>query len=148
MDLNTELQKLGITRDYYNMHAPLFAAQAAAAAQQAPLYASQARFYNAKAANPYPSNNMTAGTIPFKDLMSLKDKYATLTQNPKSDPVFFASLPKDVQLALSTRVDSPSYQRGLEAVKEITAKQFNQDIQMGRVLGAKKVPVSTLSDLD
>ena len=148
MDLNTELQKLGITRDYYNMHAPLFAAQASAAAQQGPLYKSQANYYDARAKNPPGSGGMTAGTIPFKDLMSLKDKYATLTQNPKSDPVFFANLPKEVRNALNTSVDSPSYLRGLEAVKAITAKQFNQDIQMGRVLGAKKVPVSALSDLD
>jgi hypothetical protein len=148
MDLNTELQKLGITRDYYNMHAPLFAAQAAAAAQQAPLYAAQSRFYNAKAANPYPSNNMTAGAIPFKDAVAITKEYKALGQNPKSDPTFFASLPKDVQLALGTKVDSPSYLRGLEAAKAIANKELNQYIQMGRVLGAKKVPVSALSDLD
>jgi hypothetical protein len=148
MDLNNELQKLGITRDYYNMHAPLFQAQAAAAAQQAPLYASQARYYDARAKNPPGSGGMTAGAIPFKDVVSLTREYKALGQNPKSDPTFFASLPKDVQLALGTKVDSPSYLRGLEAAKAIANKELNQYIQMGRVLGAKKVPMSALSDLD
>jgi hypothetical protein len=148
MDLNNELQKLGITRDYYNMHAPLFQAQAAAAAQQAPLYASQARFYDARAKNPPGSGGMTAGAIPFKDVVALTKEYKALGQNPKSDPTFFASLPKDVQLALGTKVDSPSYLRGLEAAKAIANKELNQYIQMGRVLGAKKVPMSALSDLD
>ena len=134
-ELDNELQKLGITRDYYKMHAPLFA--------------SQAQYYDARALHP-PGTGAGAslGSINAKDYWALKDKYATLSQNPKADPTFFATLPKDVKDALGTKVGSPSYIRGIEAVQDIVKKRMGQDIAEARILGAKKAPISMLSDLD
>jgi hypothetical protein len=148
-ELNQELQKLGITKAYYDMHAPLFAAQAAAAAQQGPLYASQAQYYRARAANPPGSGGgMSLGSINPKDYFALKDKYAALGQNPKSDPAFFASLDKDTRDALNTPVGSPSYQRGIEAVQGIAKNHMARDINEARILGAKKASFSMLPELD
>ena len=130
-ELKTELQKLGITEDYYKAHYPLLAAQA--------------KYYGAKGAG-IGGAGIAAGSVGAKDYFALKDKYNNLAINPKSDPAFYASLPKEVQDALKASPGTPSYQRGLDAVKQITAKMMAQDINEARAVGAKKVPLSSIEE--
>jgi hypothetical protein len=124
-ELKQELKKLGITEEYYREHYPLFAAQAK-------YYTDVKGRTGAGGANYGPVNNET--------YLKLKDKYTSLAVNPKADPVFFASLPKDTRDALGTKVGSPSYLRGLESAKGIAASQFNNDINQMRILSARRGP--------
>ena len=130
-ELKAELQKLGVTEDYYKAHYPLLAAQA--------------KYYGAKGVGGG-AGGISAGTIGAKDYWALKDKYTVLSSNPKSDPAFYATLPKKVQDALKATPGTDSYQRGLEAVKQITDKMMAQDINEARAVGAKKVPLSSIED--
>ena len=131
-ELKSELKKLGVTEEYYKAHYPLLAAQA--------------KYYGAKGSGL--GAGLTAGSIGAKDYFALKDKYAALGQNPKSDPAFFASLDKDTRDALNTPVGSPSYQRGIEAVQGIAKNHMARDINEARILGAKKASFSMLPELD
>jgi hypothetical protein len=129
-DLKNELKKLGVTEEYYRAHYPLLAAQA--------------KYYGAKGSGL--GAGITAGPIGAKDYFALKDKYNAIALNPKSDPSFYNSLPEDVKNALNTKVGSPSYQRGLEVVKQLTVKMMAQDISEARAVGAKKVPLSSIEE--
>jgi hypothetical protein len=126
-ELKQELKKLGISEKLYNA--------------QAEYYRARAGGVGAGGANYGPVNNET--------YLKLKDKYTGLAANPKADPAFFSSLPKDVQNALGTKVGSPSYVRGLEAAKGIASSQFSNDINQMRILAARKGPnASSLVDAD
>jgi hypothetical protein len=144
-ELNAELTKLGITKDYYDAHARLYDAQSKLVPYNIGLIQAQ----TARALRP-PSTGggISLGSIGAKDYFALKDKYTALGQNPKSDPMFFASLPKDVRDAFDAKVGSPSYQRGIDAVQGIVKNRMMQDINEARILGSKKAPLSMLSEVD
>jgi hypothetical protein len=144
-ELNAELTKLGITKDYYDAHARLYDAQSKLVPYNIGLIQAQ----TARALRP-PSTGggISLGSIGAKDYFALKDKYTALGQNPKLDPMFFASLPKDVRDAFDAKVGSPSYQRGIDAVQGIVKNRMMQDINEARILGSKKAPLSMLSEVD
>jgi hypothetical protein len=130
-ELKQELNKLGVTKEYYDSQI-----------RKNDAYAKYlAGGKGAGGANYGPVNNET--------YLKLKDKYTGLAANPKADPAFFSSLPKDVQNALGTKVGSPSYVRGLEAAKGIASSQFSNDINQMRILAARKGPnASSTIDAD
>lgn len=133
-ELKQELKKLGITEAHYR--------------DQAKLMAAQANYYNQRGAG-IGGAGANYGPVNNETYLKLKDKYTGLAANPKADPAFFSSLPKDVQNALGTKVGSPSYIRGLEAAKGIASSQFSNDINQMRILAARKGPnASSLVDAD
>jgi hypothetical protein len=142
-ELDAELVKLGITKKYYDMHAPLLAAQAAEAQAKIPLYAAQTDYFYRRPTTG--SGGMTLGPITGKDYLTLQEKYKALGINPKSDPTFFAALPQNVKDALEASPKTDSYKRGIAESQRIAKTLMQQDINAMQVLGARKVPVSSLS---
>lgn len=129
-DLKNEARKLGIA------DAELEA--------KIPLYAAQAKYYGAKGTGL--GAGISAGSIGAKDYFARRDMYKSFALNPKANPELFAGLPKDVRDALGTKPGSPSYQRGLDAVKLIADRMLAQDVAEARSVGAKKVPLSSIDD--
>jgi len=140
-----QLMSLGLTGQQLQMEAQKLGISQAELRAKMPLYAAQAHYYLNRQTG---AGGMTAGSIGSESLFKRMDKYNELASNPKADPAFFASLPKDVQDALKASPDTASHQRGLDAVKNITQQRLQNDISAARILGAKKVPVSTLSSAD
>ena len=140
-----QLMSLGLTGQQLQMEAQKLGISQAELKAKMPLYAAQTHYYLNRQTG---AGGMTAGSIGSESLFKRMDKYNELASNPKADPAFFASLPKDVQDAFKASPGTASYQRGLDAVKNITQQRLQNDISAARILGAKKVPVSTLSSAD
>jgi hypothetical protein len=130
-ELNQELQKLGITKAYYDMHAPLFAAQA--------------NYYNARAANPPGSGSrggvglglLQPGKINMGDLLKLDEKF----DNLRNDKGFISSLDPTIQAQLQTKPGSPSYNAGVANVNKIIDAKKNEYITKAQRYNATyKVP--------
>lgn len=135
-ELNAELQKLGITKAYYDMHAPLFAAQTKQASANADYLAARARNPNFGRSG---SGLLTPGKITMGDLMKLDDKYDGL----KNSPQFIASLPPEIQAQLKTKPGSPTHNAGMGNVNKIIEDKKNAEISRARRFGATyKVPQS------
>jgi hypothetical protein len=126
-ELKQALKKLGIEEDYYKKHGKYFEAQA-----------------DYLRSGKGGAGGMSLGPIPADKYWELKKGYQALAANPKSDPVFYASLPQKVRDALGASPNTPSYQRGMEAVQGIINKRMSEDINEARILGAKKAPMSAL----
>jgi hypothetical protein len=69
------------------------------------------------------------GTVTPEVTRKLMEQYEALAINPKSDPVFFASLSPEVQQALKTPVNSPSYNRGLMEAKKAADTQMMRKLE-------------------
>ena len=124
-ELKQELKKLGITKERYDSQNKVDAARAQY------LLSGGARGAGGGA---------NYGPITGTDYMKLKDQYANYAINPKANPAFFASLSEDARKALSTKVGSPSYNRGLAEAKRVADQQFAADINNMRILAARKGP--------
>ena len=121
-ELKQELNKLGVTKEYYD---------------------SQIRKNDAYArylAGGKGTGGANYGPVTGTDYLKLKDQYANYALNPKSNPAFFASLSDDAQKALNTKVGSPSYNRGLAEARKVANTQFTTDINTMRILAARKGP--------
>ena len=73
----------------------------------------------------------------------VREQYKALAANPKSDPAFFASLPKDTRNALETAVGSPSYIRGLQTAAQYANSEMDRELQ---IIGSynRKSPAPTV----
>lgn len=69
------------------------------------------------------------GTVTPEVTRKMMEQYEALAINPKSDPVFFASLSPEVQQALKTPVNSPSYNRGLMEAKKAADTQMMRKLE-------------------
>jgi hypothetical protein len=94
---------------------------------QIPVLGGQAAFYRARAANPYGAASL-GGRVSPEVTRKMMDSAKALGANPKSDPAFFASLPKPVQDALGTKVGSPSYNRGIQEASRIARENMMQEL--------------------
>ena len=120
-ELDAELAKTGITRDYYNAHNPLLKAQA--------------DYYSRRTSG---SGSAGMGSVPGNVVQSELDRLEGYRTNPKSAP-FFTSLPLDVQTALAkTDPKSASYQRAMEKFNEKAAAYANSRLSTMRSYGAKQ----------
>jgi hypothetical protein len=90
-ELDAELVKLGITRDYYDKHAKLFEAQA--------------DYFRRR---PTTTGSAGLGYVGQAQSKELMQEYLGYMARPQSAP-FFAQLPKDVQRYLKADPSSPSY---------------------------------------
>ena len=96
-ELDAELVKLGINRDYYDKHAKLFEAQA--------------DYFRRR---PTTTGSAGLGYIPATQSKELMAEYLGYMSRPSSAP-FFASLPKPIQDGLTKYpATSDSYRRSLE----------------------------------
>jgi hypothetical protein len=94
---------------------------------QIPVLRSQAAMYNAKARNPYGVAGL-GGKVTPEVTRKMMDAAKSLGANPKSDPAFFASLDRDTQMALNTKVGSPSYNRGIQEASKIANQRMMQEL--------------------
>lgn len=124
-ELDAELAKLGMTRDYYDKHAKLFEAQAG--------------YYNRRSGS---SGSGTAGmgSVPGNVVQAELDRIEGYKLNPKSAP-FFTNLPLDVQTALvKTDPKSGSYQRAMELFNKEANNYAQTRLGIMRAYGAKQYP--------
>ena len=140
-ELNQELAKLGITRDYYNMHAPLFAAQTTQAL-------ANAKYLNARAANPPGSGSrglVAPGRINATEQLKIDEKFDSL----RTDKAFLASLDPKIQAQLQTKPGSPTYNAGMDNVNTIIDDKRNKFMAGIRQSNATyKIPQSSFSSED
>jgi hypothetical protein len=121
-ELKQELNKLGVTKEYYD---------------------SQIRKNDAYAkylAGGKGTSGANYGPVTGTDYMKLKGQYDNFMVNPKSDPTLFAALPDKVKDALKAKVGTPSYNRGLDEVRDFANKRFANEINTMRILAARKGP--------
>jgi len=121
-ELKQELNKLGVTKEYYD---------------------SQIRKNDAYArylAGGKGTGGANYGPVTNETYLKLKGQYDNFMVNPKSDPTLFAALPKRVKDALKADVGTPSYDRGLAEVRDFANQRFANDINTMRVLAARKGP--------
>lgn len=141
VELDTELKKLGITRDYYNMHAPLFKAQVDEIRQgKIPLQQSQADYYRRR---PSTSGSGSAGmgSVTSSVVQAELDRIEGYRANPKTAP-FFAQLPAEVQTALTkTAPNTESYQRAMKVFNQAANQYAESRLNVMRSYGAKQVPI-------
>jgi hypothetical protein len=129
-ELDMELAKLGVTRDYYDAHKKLFE--------------SQAKYYDRRTSG---SGSAGMGSVPGNVVQSELDRLEGYRTNPKSAP-FFTSLPLDVQTALvKTDPKSGSYQRAMEQFNEKAAAYANSRLGTMRAYGAKQYPTASSNEL-
>ena len=129
-ELDAELAKTGITRDYYDAHKKLFE--------------SQAKFYDRRTSG---SGSAGMGSVPGNVVQSELDRLEGYRANPKSAP-FFTSLPLDVQTALlKTDPKSDSYKRAMEKFSEKAAAYANSRLSTMRSYGAKQYPTASSNEL-
>ena len=122
-DLDAELVKLGITRDYYDAHKKLFEAQA--------------RYQDRRGSG---SGTAGMGSVPGNVVASELDKLEGFKLNPKSAP-FFTNLPLDAQTALlKTDPKSGSYQRAMELFNKEAYRYTQNRLGIMQLYGAKQTP--------
>ena len=122
-ELDAELAKLGITKDYYDSHKKLFEAQA--------------KYYGRKGSG---SGTAGLGSVPGNVVQSELDRFEAYKANPKSAP-FFKNLPLDVQTALlKTDPKSESYQKAMEKFNIEAGKQVKNRLGIMQLYGAKQSP--------
>lgn len=144
-ELNQELAKLGITKNYYDAHADLYRAQSKLLPYDIMLKQAQ----TARALRP-PSVGagtglLTPGKISMGDLLKLDEKFESL----KSNPQFIASLDPAIQAQLKTKPGSPTYNAGMANVNKIIDAQKNDYINKAQRFGATyKVPQASFFSED
>jgi hypothetical protein len=122
-ELKQELNKLGVTKEYYD--------------SQIRKNDAYARYL---ASGKGTGGGANYGPITNETYLKLKGQYDNFMVNPKSDPTLFAALPKRVKDALKADVGTPSYDRGLAEVRDFANQRFANDINTMRVLAARKGP--------
>ena len=140
-ELNAELQKLGITKDYYDMHAPLFAAQSKQAL-------ANADYLKARALNPPGSGRSSSagllqpGRISATEQLKIDERYNPA--NFLADKAFIASLDPTIQAQLNTKPGSPSYNAGMANVNKIVEDKKNRfEAGIRKSNATYKVPSAT-----
>ena len=129
-ELDMELAKLGVTRDYYDAHKKLFE--------------SQAKYFDRRTSG---SGSAGMGSVPGNVVQSELDRLEGYRINPKSAP-FFTSLPLDVQTALlKTDPKSDSYQRAMEKFSEKAAAYANSRLNTMRAYGTKQPSTASSNEL-
>jgi len=135
-ELNQELQKLGITKAYYDMHAPLFAAQTKQAL-------ANADYLKARALNPPGSGSrglLQPGRISATEQLKIDEKFDGL----RNDKAFLASLDPKVQAQLQAKPGSPTYNAGIDNINTIIDTKKKKFIEGVRQSNATyKVPSSS-----
>ena len=122
-ELKQELNKLGVTKEYYD--------------SQIRKNDAYARYL---ASGKGTGGGANYGPITNETYLKLKGQYDNFMVNPKSDPTLFAALPKRVKDALKADVGTPSYDRGLAEVRDFANQRFANDINTMRTLAARKGP--------
>ena len=129
-ELDTELAKLGVTRDYYDAHKKLFE--------------SQAKYYDRRTSG---SGSAGMGSVPGNVVQSELDRIEGYRAKPTSAP-FFTSLPLDVQTALAkTDPKSASYQRAMEVFNTKANEYANSRLGIMRAYGAKQYSTASSNEL-
>lgn len=129
-ELDMELAKLGVTRDYYDAHKKLFE--------------SQAKYYDRRTSG---SGTAGMGSVPGNVVQSELDRLEGYRAKPTSAP-FFTSLPLDVQTALAkTDPNSGSYQRAMEKFNEKATQYASSRLGTMRAYGAKQYPTASSNEL-
>lgn len=129
-ELDMELAKLGVTRDYYDAHKKLFEAQA--------------RYTDRRGSG---SSTAGLGSVPGNVVQSELDRIEGYRAKPTSAP-FFTSLPLDVQTALAkTDPKSGSYQKAMEVFNAKANEYANSRLGIMRAYGAKQYPTASSTDI-
>ena len=124
-ELDAELVKLGITRDYYDKHARLFEAQA--------------DYYRRR---PTTTGSAGTGSISSTVTQAELDRIEGYRANPKTAP-FFNALPPDVQTGLTKYPpNSASYQRSLEQFDNYANQYLRQRLGTIHSYGVKQGPAA------
>ena len=140
---------LGMSGAGLQMQAQKLGIDAAEFKTKAPLWAAQARLYNAKANAPIGGAGLVApGPINPSDLMKIDEKFDALKNNPKSDPAFYNSLPPTVQKQLDLPNDSAGHKTGMQNVEKIVKDQKDTFIQRAHREGARYKTSRSSSDSD
>jgi hypothetical protein len=124
-ELDAELVKLGITKDYYDSHRKLFEAQA--------------DYYRRR-----PSTTGSAGTGSVSSAVTQAelDRIEGYRANPKTAP-FFSALPADVQTGLTKYPpNSASYQRSLELFDKYANDYLHRRLGTIHSYGVKQSPAA------
>lgn len=122
-ELDAELAKLGVTKDYYDSHKKLFEAQA--------------KYYGRKGSG---SGTAGLGSVAGNVVQSELDRFEAYKANPKSAP-FFKNLPLDVQTALlKTDPRSESYQKAMDTFNIEANKHVKNRLGIMQLYGAKQSP--------
>jgi hypothetical protein len=122
-ELKQELNKLGVTKEYYD--------------SQIRKNDAYARYL---ASGKGTGGGANYGPVTGTDYMKLKGQYDNFMVNPKSDPTLFAALPQRVKDALRAKVGTPSHNQGLDEVRDFANKRFANEINTMRILAARKGP--------
>jgi hypothetical protein len=129
-ELDMELAKLGVTRDYYDAHKKLFE--------------SQAKYYDRRTSG---SGSAGMGSVPGNVVQSELDRIEGYRAKPTSAP-FFTSLPLDVQTALAkTDPKSASYKNAMVLFNEKADAYANSRLSTMRAYGAKQYPTASSNEL-
>jgi hypothetical protein len=115
-DLKTELQKLGITEDYYKAHYPVLAAQA--------------KLYGAKASG---VGSGGGGKLTSQGL-KIAEEYQNYSSSPTSAP-FFTQLDPKVQKGLTMPSTSESHQWAKGEFDKALKSYIGQKVNIARSLG-------------
>ena len=122
-ELDTELAKLGITRDYYDAHKDLFKAQA--------------RYYDRRTSG---SGTAGLGSVSSATVQSELDRIEGFKANPVSAP-FFKNLPLYAQVALKeTKPEKESYQRAMDLFNKEANRYAQNRLGIMQLYGAKQTP--------
>lgn len=157
-ELDMELKKLGITRDYYDMHAPLIKAQADQAEATALYHRAQANMLpaltQAKIARAMRGGSGGGGGAGGKGYIpgSVMQKELDALESFKADPTsapFFNQMPKDVQIALTkTPAGSGSYQRAMQVFNQYANQRAQQRLNVIQSFGVKQPQLGASSVLE
>lgn len=125
-ELDTELAKLGITKEHY--------------ADQKKLMDAQAGYYRSRGAAAASGGTGGKGSVSSAVVQSELNNMEGYKANPTSAP-FFKSLPADVQMALTkTAPETASYQRGLRVFNQYLSQYTQNRLDTMRAYGAKTAP--------
>jgi hypothetical protein len=138
-ELNAELQKLGITKNFYDAHADLYRAQV----KLLPYDIAYKQAQTARALRPpsvgggIASGMLTPGKINATEQLKINEYFSNMATNPQ----FIASLDPAIQAQLKTKPGSPSYNAGMGNVnKIIESKQREFEAGIRKSNATYKVP--------
>ena len=143
VELDTELKKLGITKDHYDAQKKLFQAQADEIYKgKIPYYLGRAHAANTPKAAP---GGSVSGAVVQQEL----DRIEGFKANPKSAP-FFAQLPPDVQTGLTKYPPTgESYKRSMQVFTQYAQNYAKQRLDVMRSYGQKQPQIySGMPDIE
>jgi hypothetical protein len=135
-ELDAELAKLGITKDYYDAHKELFRAQAY------------------KYMHPTATAGMPKG-IPFESMRKVEQEYEGYLTNPKTilaSPLARLIPPETdpqngwIRKGLGTNPGTPSYDNAMGAVRRIAEQEKNELYRKGYMLGGRSTATSVFGE--